>query len=320
MPPPRRHRPVQSATRVRLPRTARPRTSPATEPAEAGLPAGDIEQPTELTDAGLPAAQAAVADQDTVAVPADEADEDELPNGGAGEGELPEDEADEDELPEDELPEDERPEDEAADEDLPDGESGGDADSKPAKDRGKAAAERAAAADRQSSLLLPACLGAVAVILGGLAIWFGFEASSVTSSVNTANIAMTDTAATRQVNEQIASAVNTVFSYNYADTARTSQAAANLLTGKAKGEYNTLFKLVQQDAPKEKLVLSTTVTNSGVEMLSGNNALLLIFADQRDTGGSANQTTDAGAMFAVNAVRQDGTWKISNINTFSAGG
>ena len=94
-------------------------------------------------------------------------------------------------------------------------------------------------------LVLPGCLGALAVILGGLAVWFGLEASSATSGVDTSNTALTDPAATRQVTQQVTSAVNQIFSYNYADTAKTSQAAATLLTGKARQEYATLFKLVQ---------------------------------------------------------------------------
>ena len=168
--------------------------------------------------------------------------------------------------------------------------------------------------------MLPGCLGALAVILGGLAVWFGLEASSATSGVDTANTALTDPAATRQVTQQVTSAVNQIFSYNYADTAKTSQAAAAVLTGQAKSQYNTLFKLVRLDAPKEKLVVTTTVTNSGVEFLDGNRARLLIFTDQRDTSGTTHNTTDAGAMFAVNAVNQGGRWKISSIDTFSRPG
>jgi len=62
------------------------------------------------------------------------------------------------------------------------------------------------------------------------------------------------------------------------------------------------------------------VTNSGVEMLNGDTARLLIFANQKDTGAAKGSTTEAGAMFAVTAVKQDGRWKIENINTFSAPG
>jgi Mce-associated membrane protein len=194
-------------------------------------------------------------------------------------------------------------------------------DDEPAADEASTVAPKTAARERRRSpLALPAALGVIAVILGGLAVWFGLEAGSATSGVDTSNVALTDPAATTRLTQQITSAVNTIFSYNYADTSRTSQAAATLLTGKARGEYNTLFKLVRQDAPKEKLVLTTTVTNAGVEYLIGNQARVLVFANQKDTAGAAHNTTEAGAMFAVNAVYQDGRWEIAHIDTFGASG
>jgi Mce-associated membrane protein len=65
-------------------------------------------------------------------------------------------------------------------------------------------------------------------------------------------------------------------------------------------------------------VLTTKVTSVGVELLVGNRARLLIFADQQDTRAATHQSSEAGAMFAVNAVRQDGRWKIDSIDTFSS--
>ena len=177
-----------------------------------------------------------------------------------------------------------------------------------------------AAAPRRSPLLVPACLGALAAVLGGLAVWFSLEAGSVTSGVDTANTALTNPTATSQVSQQVASAVDTIFSYNYADTAKTSQAAASLLTAGAKTQYDTLFKLVRQDAPTEKLVVTTTVTNSGVEYLIGDQARVLVFANQQSIAGTGHKTTDAGAMLAVNAVYQGGRWKIAHIDTFGAAG
>lgn len=175
-----------------------------------------------------------------------------------------------------------------------------------------------AAADERHQMLWPACLGALAVTLGSLAIWFGVAASSTGSGVDTQNTALTDPAATAQVNRQIDRAFSTIFSYNYADTAKTLQAARTLLTGKAVGQYEHLFKVVEQEAPKQKLVLTTTVTNSGVVRLTGNTARVLIFANQRDVGAN-HQATVAGAMLAINAVRVNGQWKIASIDTFSSG-
>lgn len=176
-----------------------------------------------------------------------------------------------------------------------------------------------AGATQHRSLRVPAALAAATILLGGFGVWATVQAHSLRSTTAGQNTALTDRAATAAVNRQISSAVNTIFSYNYADTAKTRQTAQSLLTGEAIRQYNGLFALVEQDAPKEKLVVTTTVSSSGVEFLTGDHARLLIFADQQDTVAGTRKTTYAGAMFAVTALRQDGRWKIEGIDTFAGG-
>jgi len=163
-----------------------------------------------------------------------------------------------------------------------------------------------------------AVLGTVAVLLAGFGVWATLDASSLRSNAAAqANTALTDGPATAAVRREISAAVNTIFSYNYANTAATRRAAQGLLTGPAVREYNTLFTLVTRNAPAQKLVVTTRVTNSGVELLNGNRARVLVFANQQDTRAGTGQTSYAGAMFAVTALRQGGRWKIENIDTFS---
>jgi Mce-associated membrane protein len=164
-----------------------------------------------------------------------------------------------------------------------------------------------------------AALGAVAVVLAGFGVWATLHASSLRSNAAAqANTALTDGPATATVRREISTAVNTIFSYNYADTAATRRAAQAVLTGPAVGQYNTLFALVTKNAPTQKLVVTTRVTNSGVELLNGNSARLLVFANQQDTRAGTGQTSYAGAMFAVTALREGGRWKIENIDTFGS--
>jgi Mce-associated membrane protein len=160
-------------------------------------------------------------------------------------------------------------------------------------------------------------LGAVTVLLGGFGIWATVHASSLRAQSAQQNTALVDSAATSAVRQQIDSAVQTIFSYSYANTGATRRAAQRLLTGPAIQQYNSLFALVQREAPAEKLVVITTVTNSGVELLTGNQARVLIFVNQQDTRVGTSQTTYGGAMLAVTAVREAGQWKIENINTFT---
>jgi Mce-associated membrane protein len=168
--------------------------------------------------------------------------------------------------------------------------------------------------ERKHGLLLPMVLGVVAVLLGGLAAWFGVNAARAGAG---SNVALTDSAATAEVSGQVTSAVNTILSFNYSDLAKTQRAVQRLLTGNALCQYNELYKLVLQQAPSQKLVLTTTVQDRGVEMLQGDTARVLLLVEQRDTRTTTNQTSDSQSMIAVNAVKQSGAWKISAIDTFN---
>lgn len=117
---------------------------------------------------------------------------------------------------------------------------------------------------------------------------------------------------------QITEAVGAVFSYDYASPTKAETAVTRYLTGKAVQQHADMLAEVRAQAPKQKLVLTTTVTDSGVEMLDGDRARLLIYADQRNTRtGKSEETTYAAAMFSVDAVRKGGTWRISSIDTFT---
>ncbi|WUI01100.1 hypothetical protein OHR68_04575 [Spirillospora sp. NBC_00431] len=164
---------------------------------------------------------------------------------------------------------------------------------------------------------LVAFLGALAIALGAGAAWLHGQAGDLAGAASAGNDALTDNARTAEVKGQITTAVNTAFSYNYADVAKTEKAAQEVLTGKAVQQYNELFALVRKQAPAQKQVLTTTVTDSAVRSLSGDAARLLIFADQRNTRTDKNQTSYSAAAFAVDAVKLDGDWKISAIDTMN---
>lgn len=164
---------------------------------------------------------------------------------------------------------------------------------------------------------LPAALGLATVLLGGLAAWFAHEADAVRARPGAANVALTDPARTSEVTGQVTDAVNALFSYDYTDPAKTQQAENTLLAGKATAEYDRMLAQVRAQGAKQKLVLTTTVTDSAVEMLDGDRARLLIFADQRNTRTTGKDTTYAAAMLAVDATRAGGTWKITGIDTLN---
>jgi Mce-associated membrane protein len=165
-------------------------------------------------------------------------------------------------------------------------------------------------------MFLPLLLAVITLVLGGLAAWFGTEAAALNGAPSAQNRALADPAETSQVTRQVTSAIGALFSYDYAAPDPTTQAAGRLLTGAAVREYAALFGQVHRQAPKQKLVITTTVSNAGVELLTPNTARVLVFAVESDS--KANGTPSSfGTMLAVNLVRDGGTWKITGIDTFS---
>jgi Mce-associated membrane protein len=169
-------------------------------------------------------------------------------------------------------------------------------------------------------LVVAALLGAATVGIGSFGIWALVAGQGLRAAAADANGALVDRAATAAVNRQVTDTVEAIFSYSYADTARTRASAQRLLTGAAIRQYDQLFALVERQAPKQELIVKTRVTKIGVELLTGGRARLLVFANQQDTRAGTGQTSYGGAMFAVTAVDRHGKWKIENINTFTGGG
>ncbi|MDH6577248.1 hypothetical protein [Kitasatospora sp. MAP5-34] len=167
----------------------------------------------------------------------------------------------------------------------------------------------------------PAVLALAAVLLAGFGAGAAARMAALRADPAARNLALTDPVRTSEVKGTLSQAVNTLFSYNYADTARTDTAAKTLLVGNAVQQYATMLAEVRKQAPQQKLVLTTTVTDSGVELIDGDRARLLVFADQRNTSTADSakpaRTSYAAAMFAVDAVRQGGGWRIANIDTFN---
>ncbi|MER7136294.1 MULTISPECIES: hypothetical protein [Streptomyces] len=165
---------------------------------------------------------------------------------------------------------------------------------------------------------LPAVLCAATVLLGAFAAWAFSSAATLREDPTRQNTALTDISRTSEVKGQISEAVGAVFSYTYASPGKSDLAAQKFLTGKAVQQHKDMLAEVRAQAPKQKLVLTTTVTESGVELLDGDRARLLVFADQSNTRtGKEEETTYAAAMFAVDAVRRGDTWRIAAIDTFA---
>ncbi|MGW3958294.1 hypothetical protein ACWED2_00640 [Amycolatopsis sp. NPDC005003] len=152
----------------------------------------------------------------------------------------------------------------------------------------------------------------VAVLMAGLAVWFTLEARN-TQAVVAHNSALSDVAGTAEAAKQISAALGTVFSYRYDDPDKSSRAAREVLTGPALAQYEQLFGQVRKLAAEQQLVVTSTAVASGVKLLDGDRAALLVFLDQTGTRGDGQRSTGA-AQLSVTAERVAGKWRVTGMS------
>jgi Mce-associated membrane protein len=153
-------------------------------------------------------------------------------------------------------------------------------------------------------------LAAVVVLAVGCAVWFGIETASLSPSDNAA---LVDAAATSSVTAEVGDAVKAVFSYDYANLARTERAASEYLVGDAVRQYQAQFASARTRATAEKLVRTTTVRAIGVRSLVGDDASVLLFLDQQTVAQGGGAPSSSVAQLSVTAKRVDGHWKLATL-------
>ncbi|MDX2921479.1 MULTISPECIES: hypothetical protein [Streptomyces] len=159
--------------------------------------------------------------------------------------------------------------------------------------------------------LLGALLTVVLIATGGA---LYAEGRQLRDTPATANLALTDAAATTRVTGDVSSALSKAFSYGPGATATTRAAAKEVLAGKALQQYATLFGQVERQSADQRLTLTTEVVRAGVTRLTGDSAHLLVFLDQvYERRGRA--PTTASAQLTVTAELRDGRWWIVEIGS-----
>ncbi|MEC3982407.1 hypothetical protein [Amycolatopsis sp. H20-H5] len=164
---------------------------------------------------------------------------------------------------------------------------------------------------RAKSRLWPALFLVLALLAGGFGTWFYAEARDAGGPM-AHNTALVDTTTTAEASKQVSQALATVFSYRYDDQAKSEAVAKDLLTGTALDQYRQLFGEVRKLATEQKLVVTSTAVTTGVKMLDGDRAALLVFLDQTGTRDGGQSSTGA-AQLSVTAERTDGRWHITTL-------
>ncbi|GAB3676591.1 hypothetical protein [Saccharopolyspora tripterygii] len=156
-------------------------------------------------------------------------------------------------------------------------------------------------------------LWSATAVLAALAIFFGVATYATYNTGSAANEALTSAGETSEVNGQISEGIEKLFSYDFNDTAKTENAAKDLLVGSAVQKYNELFALVKQQAPQQQLIVTTTAKNSAVTHLEGDRAEVLVFVDQHAMRANTGESNIGPAQLSVSAEKQGDKWKITQL-------
>ncbi|MEV4647566.1 hypothetical protein [Saccharopolyspora sp. NPDC049357] len=159
----------------------------------------------------------------------------------------------------------------------------------------------------------PWVLWGATALLFALAIFFGVSTYTTYNTGPAANEALTSAGETSEVNGQVSDGIEKLFSYDFNDTAKTENAAKDLLVGSAVQKYDELFALVKQQAPQQQLIVTTTVKNSAVTRLEGDRAEVLVFVDQHAMRANTGESNIGPAQLSVSAEKQGDKWKITQL-------
>jgi Mce-associated membrane protein len=168
-------------------------------------------------------------------------------------------------------------------------------------------------APQPPNLTLPIALVVVALLLGGLAFWFAQQLSD--ARVGSGNAALADVNATKDVAGAAKQAVTSVLSYKFDDMQNSTNRAKEYLDGEAVGQYEASMKALEKEIQDQKLQVVVNPVNVGVVRLAGDDARVLVFADQ--IGARADKQPSGGpTQFAMDMHRTGGKWKIVKLDFF----
>ena len=176
----------------------------------------------------------------------------------------------------------------------------------------------AAVSAAKGRLNLAIVLAVVALVCAGLTLWFRGEVDSLTESTDTDNTALADSAATSELMSKLRQPFEASFSIDYKDLDKAQKSAEGLFVDKGLTCYNATFTELRKQAPEQKLLITLKIRDMAVRSLRGDDADLVVFADQISTRTAVDkpETLAAGAAIGVTAHRVDGQWKVAQLTLF----
>ena len=110
-------------------------------------------------------------------------------------------------------------------------------------------------------------------------------------------------------------AVVPVLSYDYEHLDADQAAATALMTGHYKSEYDKLFAVLQDNAPRTQTKVSASVIASGVVRASADRVQVLVFVDRPTTNKLSAEPVVYKDQVTLSMQRVDGQWLVDDLIT-----
>lgn len=124
-----------------------------------------------------------------------------------------------------------------------------------------------------------------------------------------------DGSAAREAQVAAERAVVPVLSYDYQHLEADQQAATALMTGAYKDEYDKLFAVLEENAPRTKTTVTAEVVASGIVRAADDRVQVLVFVDRPTTNKLSAEPTVYKDQVTLSMQRVDGEWLVDDLIT-----
>jgi Mce-associated membrane protein len=110
-------------------------------------------------------------------------------------------------------------------------------------------------------------------------------------------------------------AVVPVLSYDYEHLEADQEAATALMTGSYKSEYDKLFAVLEENAPRTRTRVTAEVVASGIVPAAGDRVQVLVFVDRPTTNKLSAEPTVYKDQVTLSMQLVDGVWLVDDLVT-----
>jgi Mce-associated membrane protein len=129
--------------------------------------------------------------------------------------------------------------------------------------------------------------------------------------------AQNDGAEARDAQVAAERAVVPVLSYDYEHLQADQEAATALMTGSYKSEYDKLFAVLEENAPRTRTRVTAEVVASGIVRAAGDRVQVLVFVDRPTTNKLSAEPTVYKDQVTLSMQLVDGVWLVDDLVTSS---